>query len=109
MPFTKKDKNINIQGRKKGVPNKTTAEVKTLLINVFENNLREIDKHQDKLTLNERITLNKTLLAYILPTIKHGQASEFIEQPLFPDISTEDMVYEQKPFDVKDLFRIGEL
>ena len=69
MPFTKNDKNINTQGRKKGVPNKTTAEVKTLLLNVFENNLSEIDKQQDKLTLNERITLNRTLLAYVLPTI----------------------------------------
>ena len=108
MPFTKNDKNINTQGRKKGVPNKTTIEVKTLLINVFENNLSEIDKQQDKLTLNERITLNRTLLAYVLPTIKHEQASEFIELPLFPDISTEDMVEEQKPFDVKDLFRIDE-
>ena len=105
---TKNDKNINTQGRKKGVPNKTTIEVKTLLINVFENNLSEIDKQQDKLTLNERIMLNRTLLAYVLPTIKHEQASEFIEQPLFPDISTEDMVDEQKPFDVKDLFRIDE-
>ena len=67
--------------------------------------IQTIDKQQDKLTLNERITLNKTLLAYILPTIKHEQASEFIEQPLFNDVYTE----EQKPFDVKDLFRIGEL
>jgi hypothetical protein len=108
MPFTKNDKNINTQGRKKGVPNKTTAEVKTLLINVFESNLSKIDKQQDKLTLNERITLNKTLLSYILPTIKHEQSSEFIEQPLFPDIITEDMVDEQKPFDIKDLFRIDE-
>ena len=45
---------------------------------------------------------------YVLPTIKQEQASEFIEQPLFPDISTEDMVDKQKPFDVKDLFRIDE-
>ena len=67
--------------------------------------IQTIDKQQDKLTLNERITLNKTLLAYILPTIKHEQANEFIEQPLFNDVYTE----EQKPFDVKDLFRIGEL
>lgn len=29
---------------------------------------------------------------------------EFIEQPLFKDVYTE----EEKPFDVKDLFRIGE-
>ena len=108
MPFTKNDKNINTQGRKKGVPNKTTIEVKTLLINVFENNLSEIDKQQDKLTLNERIMLNRTLLSYVLPTIKHEQSSEFIELPLFPDISTEDMFEEQKPFDIKDLFRIDE-
>ena len=71
MPFTKNDKNINTQGRKKGVPNKTTIEVKTLLINVFENNLSEINKQQNKLTLNERIMLNRTLLSYVLPTIKH--------------------------------------
>ena len=47
---------------------------------------------------------NKTLLAYILPTIKQEQASEFIEQPLFNDVYTE----EEKPFNVKDLFRIDE-
>jgi hypothetical protein len=31
-------------------------------------------------------------------------ASEFIEQPLFNDVYTK----EEKPFDVKDFFRIGE-
>jgi hypothetical protein len=38
-------------------------------------------------------------------SIKYEQASEFIEQPLFNDVYTE----EEKPFNVKDLFRIGEL
>ena len=31
-------------------------------------------------------------------------ANEFIEQPIFNDVYTE----EEKPFDVKDLFRIDE-
>jgi hypothetical protein len=70
MPFTKNDKNINIKGREKGVPNKTTQELKTLLVTIFENNLEEILKQQENLTLNERLNLNRTLLSYIMPTIK---------------------------------------
>jgi hypothetical protein len=70
MPFTKNDKNINIKGREKGVPNKTTQELKTLLVTIFENNLEEILKQQENLTLNERLNLNRTLLNYIMPTIK---------------------------------------
>jgi hypothetical protein len=70
MPFTKNDKNINIKGREKGVPNKTTQELKTLLVTIFENNLEEILKQQENLSLNERLNLNRTLLSYIMPTIK---------------------------------------
>ena len=70
MSFTKNDKNINIKGREKGVPNKTTQELKTLLVTIFENNLEEILKQQENLTLNERLNLNRTLLNYIMPTIK---------------------------------------
>ena len=100
MPFKKGDANINTKGRLKGVGNKTTTEVKTLLLRAFEENLNEILSQQHKLTLNERITLNKTILPYILPPEKVETTSLFKEQPIFPDIQT---------FDVKDLFKIGEL
>ena len=83
MPFKKNDLNINTKGRTKGVQNKNTGEIKRLLINVFESNLNEILKHQDKLTLNERITLNRTLLQYILPTLKSETYSNNLEPSIF--------------------------
>ena len=61
MPFEKNDKNINTKGRKKGVPNKTTSQIKILLLSVFNDNLNEILLRQTELTLNERLSLNKTL------------------------------------------------
>jgi hypothetical protein len=100
MPFKKGDVNINTKGRLKGVGNKTTTEVKTLLLSVFEENLNEILSQQHKLSLNERIMLNKTILPYILPPEKTDTTSLFIEQPIFPDVDV---------FDVKHLFKIGEL
>jgi hypothetical protein len=83
MPFTKNDTNINRQGRKVGAQNIKTSELKTLLLSVFESNLNEIVKQQDKLTLNERLTLNKTLLAYCLPSIKTELHSNTLEPSIF--------------------------
>lgn len=70
MPFTKGDTRINIKGRTKGVQNKQTHELKILLVTLFESNLSEILAKQDELSLNERLALNRTLLPYVLPTIK---------------------------------------
>jgi len=83
MPFTKNDLNINTKGRAKGAQNKNTSEIKRLLVNVFECNLSEIVKQQDKLTLNERLTLNRTLLQYILPTLKSETYSNNLEPSIF--------------------------
>lgn len=83
MPFEKNDKNINTKGRKLGVQNKTTAELKTLLLSVFHNNLDEILLRQAELTLNERLTLNKTLLPYILPNVKQESFSNNLEPSFF--------------------------
>ena len=70
MPFSKNDVNINKKGRKPGTTNVKTSELKTLLLSVFESNLIEIVHVQEKLTLKERLLLNKTLLPYCLPSIK---------------------------------------
>lgn len=83
MPFNADDKNINRNGRTKGVPNKTTSQIKTLLISVFNDNLEQIVTNQEKLSLQERLQLNKTLLPYILPLVKSENFSEPLEQPLF--------------------------
>lgn len=83
MPFTKNDKNINVKGRERGVPNKTTSEIKTLLVSIFESNLQEIAKQSDKLTLNERLTLNRTLLQYVIPSVKMENFNNNLEPSIF--------------------------
>lgn len=83
MPFNANDKNINRNGRTKGVPNKTTSQIKTLLISVFNDNIEQIVADQENLSLQERLQLNKTLLPYILPLVKSENFSEPLEQPLF--------------------------
>ena len=83
MPFVKNDKNINVKGRAKGVPNKTTAEIKTLLVSIFESNLQEIARQSDKLTLNERLTLNRTLLQYVIPSVKMENFNNNLEPSFF--------------------------
>ena len=83
MPFEKNDKNINTKGRMKGVPNKTTSEIKTLLLSVFNDNLNEILLRQSELTLNERLALNKTLLPYIIPNVKQESFSNNLEPSIF--------------------------
>ena len=83
MPFEKNDKNINTKGRKKGVPNKTTSQIKILLLSVFNDNLNEILLRQTELTLNERLSLNKTLLPYIIPNVKQESFSNNLEPSIF--------------------------
>lgn len=83
MPFEKNDKNINTKGRMKGVPNKTTSQIKTLLLSVFNDNLNEILLRQSELTLNERLALNKTLLPYIIPNVKQESFSNNLEPSIF--------------------------
>lgn len=83
MPFKANDKNINRNGRSKGVPNKTTSQIKTLLISVFNDNIEQIISNQENLSLQERLQLNKTLLPYILPLVKSENFHESLEQPLF--------------------------
>ncbi len=82
MPFTKQDTNINRKGRAKGQTNLKTSELKSLLVSAFENNLTEILAHQHELTLKERILLNKTLLPYVLPSLKHENFSNNLDTSL---------------------------
>jgi len=70
MPFIKGDTRINTKGRAAGVQNKKTHELKNLLVTLFESNLSEILLRYDELTLNELLALNRTLLPYVLPSIK---------------------------------------
>lgn len=105
MPFKTNDIHINRKGRTKGVQNNDTKEAKNLIVSLFKDNLNEILRQQNKLSLNQRILLNRMILPYILPTIKKEDEYSFIEQPLFPDIDTSDCV--EQEFDVTQVFKVS--
>jgi len=45
--------------------------------------LQEIARQSDKLTLNERLTLNRTLLQYVIPSVKMENFNNNLEPSIF--------------------------
>ncbi len=86
MSFTADDKNINRNGRPKGSKNLLNHELKSLLVSVFNHNLDEILAQQEKLSLNQRLMLNRTLLPYVLPIIKHEPYHNNLEPSAFDSL-----------------------
>lgn len=80
MPFLPNDKNINRNGRKKGVPNKTTSNLRETIELIQTDNLSFILEHLCNLTLKERLQLNRDLLPFIVPkyaTINEVERDDF--------------------------------
>lgn len=65
MPFQKGQ-----GGRKKGIPNQITAEVKEKLKQIIELNIDELKKVHGRLTPSERISFISSTLKYIMPTLR---------------------------------------
>jgi hypothetical protein len=76
MPFSKNDKNINRDGRVKGVPNTKTKELKFMLNFLFSENIDFILDNLDELTLKERLQLQNSLLPYVIPVQKELETME---------------------------------
>ena len=76
MPFSKNDKNINRDGRVKGVPNTKTKELKFMLNFLFSENIDFILDNLDELTLKERLQLQNSLLPYVIPGQKELETME---------------------------------
>ena len=64
-------------GRKAGVPNKITAEIKERLSEVIINAMSSIDI--DSMTQNEKLKLIQIGLTYVVPKLKHTEERE--EEP----------------------------
>lgn len=76
MPFSKNDKNINRDGRAKGIPNTKTKELKFMLNFLFSDNLDFILDNLEDLTMKERLQLQTTLLPYVIPVQKELETME---------------------------------
>lgn len=64
----KKNQTNNPNGRPKGVENKTTTEIKNLLIQVVSNNIENLEKDLQKLEPKDRLFFIEKILKLILPT-----------------------------------------
>lgn len=57
-------------GRRKGVPNKATIELRQWISNFIDDNREQIQKDWQKLKPKDRIILFEKLLKYRLPTLQ---------------------------------------
>jgi hypothetical protein len=58
------------EGRKKGVPNRSTTEIRDCFQMLLENNLEGLQKDLDELESKDRIQLLLSLANYILPKLR---------------------------------------
>jgi polyhydroxyalkanoate synthesis regulator protein len=68
MTFVKNDSRINRSGRKAGVQNKTTNELRMLVQDFIEDNLHTLQKSFDKLEDKDKLNFIEKLLKHVLPT-----------------------------------------
>ncbi len=65
--FSKGDPNINRAGRPKGVPNKSTEELRGTLQTFIEGNLERMQADFDALDPHQRLTMLERFLRHVLP------------------------------------------
>jgi hypothetical protein len=70
MPF-KKGISGNPEGRKKGVANKSTEEIRSMLQLFIESNIETLQSCFDSLEPNQKLTFFNALLKHILPAPLH--------------------------------------
>lgn len=72
-------KGIKTGGRIAGTPNKTTEEIKELIIQFVSNNIDTVQADFEKLEPKDKLYFFDKMLKYIIPTGSEGKAN--IDQP----------------------------
>jgi hypothetical protein len=65
-------------GRSKGTPNKTTEQLRSMVMNFVSENMENIQKDFDQLQPRERIKVISDMMKFVLPTLR---AMEQYETP----------------------------
>ena len=80
MPF-KKGNSGNINGRRKGVPNKSTAHLRESIQLLLESNMSQIQAVYDVLEPKDKLKFITDLLPFVLPKYQSTQINASIEGP----------------------------
>ena len=73
-------------GRAKGTPNKTPAEVKETLLEIFTANAEQLKQDVSELTARDRLLFFTKILPFIAKKeVEHVEVTTHEEQPLFCD------------------------
>jgi hypothetical protein len=76
MPFQKKDKRINRNGRPKGIENKLNSELREKINDFLNDNWENIQNDFDSLETKEKLMFFEKLLQYSLPRLKNVEMSQ---------------------------------
>ena len=80
MPFVK-GKSGNINGRKKGVPNKTTGQLREAIQMLVESNLEHVQAIFNDLEPKDKLKFLTDLLPFVLPKLQNTDINATIEGP----------------------------
>lgn len=102
MPFDK-GKSGNYKGRKKGVPNKITQDIREALHSFIEGNLSSIQATFNELEPKDKIRYYIDLLPFVLPKLQSTQLQvEDNSEPVFVTIRRDDIFKFSDNFDDDD-------
>ena len=83
---------INREGRKKGVPNKSTADIREAFKNLIELNLEQMQKDLKELEPKDRLKFIIDLSTFVIPKLKQADINIDTDKNFNPvTISFEDV------------------
>jgi len=87
-------KGIKTGGRKKGVPNKLTGELKEMISTILSNEIKKIPEQLNELEPKDRLIIITKLLPYVIP--KTQNTNEKIVQPIFKLVNVSQTIKKEK-------------
>jgi hypothetical protein len=76
----------NLNGRKKGIPNRITSTTKELIAEIVQDNLEQVQKDIEQMKPSERVNVVIKLLDFVVPKQKAIEVND-VSEALFKPIT----------------------